>query len=308
MLVDRRIKEIFLDFVDAPHDDPVRSHAGLYSAHTFGEPGKQVKVILLDNRYFYDKTLTSEYPMLGAEQWAWLEAELTNSTAQVHLIGSGLQFVSMGNVITEGWDNFPRERERLFQLISSTRAKGVVFLSGDVHFAELNEARCTTQASGRDGYPLLDVTTSGLTHAWGDDKTLGWIFRTFADNLVPNMQRVGELFPYGNYAIVDVDFTRGTIRAAIKGVDGIESGVSRTLRIADLAPRPLSDYETCAELSVAVEEFRTRSLGVCVGIVFSFAAFVIFLPLALVWRLLAALCCRGKGKAKVASKTKSKTM
>ena len=58
----------------------------------------------------------------------------------------------------EGWANFPHERQRLFDLITSTRANGVIAISGDVHFCEL---------SRRDDapYPLYDFTSSGMSHS-----------------------------------------------------------------------------------------------------------------------------------------------
>lgn len=46
-------------------------------------------------------------------------------------------------------------------LLAKTRAEGVVFLSGDVHYAELSALR---QAAG--GYPLYDLTSSGLNQDW----------------------------------------------------------------------------------------------------------------------------------------------
>jgi alkaline phosphatase D len=55
------------------------------------------------------------------------------------------------------WGCFPHERQRLFDLILATKAHGVILLSGNVHFAEIS--RVDTKA-----YPLVDFTSSGLTH------------------------------------------------------------------------------------------------------------------------------------------------
>src|SRR5437870_9653852 len=55
--------------------------------------------------------------------------------------------------------NFPLERERLFKLMRDTKAAGVICLSGDRHLAELS------MMDAGIGYPLFDLTSSGLTEA-----------------------------------------------------------------------------------------------------------------------------------------------
>ena len=55
------------------------------------------------------------------------------------------------------WGCFPSERQRLFDLVQGTKAKGVIFLSGNVHFSEISSIE-----NGK--YPLLEFTSSGLTH------------------------------------------------------------------------------------------------------------------------------------------------
>ena len=39
------------------------------------------------------------------------------------------------------WSNFPRERQRLFDLIETTKANGVILLSGNVHFTEISRTQ-----------------------------------------------------------------------------------------------------------------------------------------------------------------------
>ena len=74
--------------------------------------------------------------LLGEEQWAWLEQELTKP-ASLRVIGTSLSF---GSTYTgwEGWSLFPREQERFVRLVQKTRASGVVFISGDVHYGEVS--------------------------------------------------------------------------------------------------------------------------------------------------------------------------
>jgi len=70
-----------LDFLDVPASDPVRTQEGAYSSHVYGPKGQQVKVLLLDGRYFRDplkKNGKDNVPdpsgdILGEAQWKWLE-------------------------------------------------------------------------------------------------------------------------------------------------------------------------------------------------------------------------------------------
>jgi alkaline phosphatase D len=65
-----------------------------------------------------------------------MEEEL-RKPADVRVIATSIQFVNDDHG-WECWGNFPLERERLLQLIGSTRAEGVVFVSGDRHFTGLS--------------------------------------------------------------------------------------------------------------------------------------------------------------------------
>lgn len=174
-------KEIFLDFFKEPAGSSRRKHQGIYHAEYLKFGNKTVQLILTDNRTFrsdllpYD-TLT-KYPrdhyfytpdykphtspdstLLGEEQWKWLEAELTKP-ADLRLIASGSQFGIEFNGY-EAWANFPHEQKRMLDLIKKTKANGVIFLSGDVHYAEISKLN-------ENGlYPIYDVTSSGVTSTW----------------------------------------------------------------------------------------------------------------------------------------------
>lgn len=195
---------IFLDFFGVPSDSPRRKQKGVYHAATFGPEGKRVQVIMLDLRYFRSP-LTVGPPLpgvrkpyvpnrdpgatfLGEEQWAWLEARL-REPAELRLIGSSVQLVADEHPF-EKWANIPAERDRLLKLIRDTRANGVVVLSGDRHLGELSVSADAV------GYPLYDVTSSGLNQA---DKTWRAPER--------NSHRVAAV-PYGdNFGMVTVDWS-----------------------------------------------------------------------------------------------------
>jgi len=165
-------QKLFCDFLDEPVDSPRRLREGIYDARVFGPPGRRVQVILLDTRYFRSNLATGEnnavpsggkyipHPdptvtMLGEAQWRWLEEQL-RVPAELRVIASSIQFISEFSG-AEAWANMPREKQRMLDLLARTQANGVVFLSGDRHWAELSRL-------DRPGhYPLYDVTSSALT-------------------------------------------------------------------------------------------------------------------------------------------------
>src|SRR5690606_5531844 len=92
--------------------------------------------------------------MLGEQQWKWLEEQLRQPAA-MQIIGSGIQVLA-SDAGQETWANLPRERSRLLELIDSTGAEGVLFLSGDRHWSELS------RLDEGVPYPLYDLTSSSL--------------------------------------------------------------------------------------------------------------------------------------------------
>jgi alkaline phosphatase D len=56
----------------------------------------------------------------------------------IRLIGSSTQFSISYNGY-EAWANVPHERQRMLDLIKTTKANGVLFMSGDVHYAEISK-------------------------------------------------------------------------------------------------------------------------------------------------------------------------
>lgn len=194
-------KELLLDFLDVAEDDPVRTHDGAYSAHDISIGDKLLKIILLDTRYFRD-TLdadlgsTARYlpnlagDILGEEQWQWFEKTLRNSTADFHILGSGIQVIADEQGY-EKWANFPKSRARMFNLLAEINPKPLIIISGDRHIAEVSRIDIPGLA-----YPLYDFTASGLTHTWG----MYWN--------EPNRYRVDSLIAFKNFGLLKIDLQR----------------------------------------------------------------------------------------------------
>jgi alkaline phosphatase D len=173
-------KEIFLDFFEEPKNSERRKHEGIYTSYLHKINGKTLQIILLDTRtfrddlkpykdefkndkrYFYELDYApykhSDSTILGKAQWKWLESEL-QKPADLRLIGSGTQFGVEFNGY-EAWANFPNEQIKFLELIKKTKANGVLFLTGDVHYGEISKLQ------NLEAYPIYDVTSSGLSSKW----------------------------------------------------------------------------------------------------------------------------------------------
>jgi alkaline phosphatase D len=74
----------------------------------------------------------------------------------------------------------------MVDLIKETKANGVVFLSGDVHWGELS----VLKAPGC--YPLHDLTASGINEEW--------------DILEPNRNRVGQACMDHHFGFIEINW------------------------------------------------------------------------------------------------------
>ena len=203
-------RNLMFDFLDVPANSPDRQREGGYSAHTFGEGEQQVKVILLDARYFRDSLvrvdrvyqINSTGQILGDAQWKWLENELKTSIARVNFIVSGIQFLPTEHAY-EKWANFPQEREKLLEVIASSGVQNPILMSGDRHIAEIMKLVDSRFPKG-----LYEVTASGLTHTWSG----------IAEE--KNSFRVSDLIAQLNYGLATFDWENDTVLIEIKGENG----------------------------------------------------------------------------------------
>ncbi|MFN0173897.1 MAG: alkaline phosphatase D family protein [Saprospiraceae bacterium] len=229
-------RDIFLDFWEEPANSPRRKHEGIYHSYYFEEQGKRLQLILLDNRSFRDDLriyrgeLSREarffYPLdyypheitdstlLGEDQWQWLEAELSKP-ADLRIIGSGSQFSISYNGY-EAWANFPHERQRMLDLIKKTRANGVLFITGDVHYAEISVLK------NKDIYPIYDVTSSGITSTWH--------FAT------PNDNRIEGPIMENHFGLISLDWKQKdpTIKMEIHDIRGNQR-IEHTIRLSEIS-------------------------------------------------------------------------
>lgn len=72
--------------------------------------------------------------LLGADQEAWLAAELPASTAAWKLVGQQVMMGQLPQFLNrDAWDGYPAARTRFFDLIETEAVRDVVVLTGDIH-------------------------------------------------------------------------------------------------------------------------------------------------------------------------------
>ena len=110
---------------------------------------------------------------LGEKQWLWFETALGNSDASVNIIVNGLQihpFRHPNANLAEQWAQFPASRQRLYDIILRDGIRAPVLVSGDVHMAQLMRKDCWARHEEASKLsplrPLIEFTTSGMTHSW----------------------------------------------------------------------------------------------------------------------------------------------
>lgn len=217
-------KEIFLNAFEEPKLSMRRFHEGTYHSLQYNFTQKdnsvrKIQIILLDERTFrsdlkfYDYNQDSihkkdfryfyhldyspiesvDSTILGNEQWDWLEKELKKE-ADLRVICSGTQFGIEYNGY-ESWANFPNEQEKMFELIKKTHSENIIFISGDVHYAEISKIK------RENLYPIYDITSSGLSEKWK--------FPT------PNCNRIEGPVMDNNFGLLSVNWKNNSLKMEI---------------------------------------------------------------------------------------------
>lgn len=206
-------QQLFLDFLDVSEDSYRRKREGVYFQKDFKIGSDKIKLVVLDTRYFRSNlakdTLTDKRyrqsdtgTMLGAAQWTWLEETLKSSDAAFNLIITSVQVLSYEHGF-ESWGNMPKEVSKMEALLKSTRANNVIFLSGDRHISEFSKKEIEEL-----GYPLIDFTSSGMTHSYS----------SFSGEA--NQYRVGNVVSDKSYGLVEINTKTKKVDFKIKGDGG----------------------------------------------------------------------------------------
>jgi alkaline phosphatase D len=248
---------MYLDFLDVPPRSPRLQRHGVYhlEAIPFSAPPEAAALrqfefavcfVLLDGRSARDSP-GPDSDMLGEEQWQWLAVMLADPSSElgeprtpgrvalfarcaVTAVASGVQILG-DEKPTENWGDYPRARRRLVEMLHRHNARRFVFLSGDVHYAELQRVSIA-------GDDHVEITSSGLTHALGDHVD-DWTF----DFLNANPRRLGRHLgrSFGSITIVDSPAPRAHVR--VHSVEGGNIVLEHTIEIGphDTPAEPRAD-------------------------------------------------------------------
>jgi len=153
---------------------------------------------------------------------------------------AGLQIIQ-SKILGEDWSQYPESRRRMFYLIRKTNAPGVIFLSGDVHYAEIIRTDACAEKSHKhlsltgdyrnknqtanapewvsegyypDGmYPLYEYTSSSLTHSWGHMELPYRMSFKILDLVRPDEFIVRDeetdvplFYTYNNFGLIEIDW------------------------------------------------------------------------------------------------------
>ena len=213
--------------------DERTSRPGVYFEQTLGPTDKQVQFITLDTRSFrtpltrhpdqdigrYVESQDPNQSVLGEPQWKWLEEQL-QKPANIRIIITPIQLIADGHH-WESWRVMPTERERLYRLLSSSMANGVIVVSGDRHSAAIYEL------AEFEPYPLYELTTSSLNVP----------LTSFVKNPVdePGPHRLIKPFYESNYGLIDINWDAGEL--SMKLMDEASLMIAeKTIRIDLLQP------------------------------------------------------------------------
>lgn len=147
----RRIQNLFWGNPSAGLDDG----QGITTFYRFAD----MDFFLLDGRWSRapNDCKTCERTILGARQRQWLCEALAASRAPFKLVAVGGQFLSESARDENFSEVAKAERDSILAFIDREKISGVVFLTGDKHFAEFS------RWTGKNGTIVHDLTTSSLT-------------------------------------------------------------------------------------------------------------------------------------------------
>lgn len=188
----------------------VRARPGVYDSVAVGPVGQRVQIIILDTRFFRsdltEKPYSEErYPLgsylpnsnpsaqvLGDAQWRWLEVELAKP-ADLRIVVSSIQVLTDAHDF-ESWENFPIQREKLYQMLAGRTASGIVLLSGDRHSGGVY-----TDTPAALGEQVWELTSSSLNLAF---------VSADASEREPDARRTTQMVTEENFGLVDVDWAK----------------------------------------------------------------------------------------------------
>ena len=210
-LFKEQAQELFLDFWQAPLDDPRRNREGIYFSEVREIFNLKVNLIGLDTRYHRSALGQKDKPyspvddesktMLGKVQWNWLEEELSQNN-DLNIIVSSIQVIPTNHGF-EKWGNFPHERSRLLKLIKDSKVPTII-VSGDRHKAGIYKKG-----------DVIELTSSSMNKPLPNYISKIWDLL----NKETDAHLIGDMYYPENYGILSIN-KNGEILIELKDING----------------------------------------------------------------------------------------
>ena len=210
-LFKEQAQELFLDFWQAPLDDPRRNREGIYFSEVREIFNLKVNLIGLDTRYHrsalgqmdkpYSPVDDESKTMLGKVQWNWLEEELSQNN-DLNIIVSSIQVIPTNHGF-EKWGNFPHERSRLLKIIEDSKVPTII-VSGDRHKAGIYKKG-----------DVIELTSSSMNKPLPNYISKIWDLL----NKETDAHLIGDMYYPENYGILSIN-KNGEILIELKDING----------------------------------------------------------------------------------------
>ncbi len=198
----------FLNYWSYARNSMPLDQPGIYHSKMIGPKNKVVQVIMLDTRYNRSPLKQSENAqqsgrdylpnqdgtILGEAQWNWLELQL-KKPAKLRFVVSSIQLIA-DEPPFEKWSNFPKERQRFFELLQKTRVKNVIVLSGDRHMGSISKMELKGWGS------LHEITASSINRP-----------NSYTDQ---DRHYIGEAFNGVNYGLAQIDWQKKKVAIELR--------------------------------------------------------------------------------------------
>jgi alkaline phosphatase D len=195
-------RKAFLDYwpIRRNPDEPGR----IYRSFRWGQA---LELFILDARQYRNP---KKGTMLGEEQKKWLLDGLSSSTALFKFVGTSVVMYGGGS---DRWDGYPKERNEILRFIAAKNLRGVVFLSGDLHYAAISLIPRGKGVKEITAGPLaapMNVITNGTVKRFEffSNKTFNFAKITVDPTLQPSYALV-EFFDERNNLMYQTKINRG---------------------------------------------------------------------------------------------------
>ena len=152
-----------------------------------------VHVIMLDTRW--NRT---QKELLGADQWEWLEDQM-REPADFKILVSSIQVLAEQHAFDK-WSQFPKEKEKLLNLIAKSKPKNFLIVSGDRKLGAISKQEIKN-------YGTIHEVTAGS-------------FNQPQELVEKESVYLNEAYNKENYGLISIDWSKRIAGIELKNLEG----------------------------------------------------------------------------------------